>query len=43
MGQYTDTAHFDLRCLVCQQGVKGQKGALEHATATGHQNFAEFR
>jgi hypothetical protein len=26
----------------CQVGIKGEKGALEHAKATGHQNFAEY-
>eukprot|EP00850_Spirogloea_muscicola_P019722 SM000197S05465 [mRNA] locus=s197:174516:176135:+ [translate_table: standard] len=41
--QYTDTANFTLRCGVCQQGVKGQKEAVEHAQKTGHTNFQEFR
>ncbi|KAH9331590.1 hypothetical protein KI387_003698, partial [Taxus chinensis] len=31
---FTDTANFTLRCGVCQQGVVGEKGAVEHATAT---------
>jgi len=39
---FTDTAKFQLRCLVCQQGLTGEKDALEHATSTGHQNFAEY-
>ena len=30
------------RCGVCQIGVKGQKEAVEHAKATGHQNFSEY-
>ncbi|KAG1365329.1 ubiquitin thioesterase OTU1 [Cocos nucifera] len=40
---YTDTANFTLRCGVCQIGVVGQKEAVEHAQATGHINFQEFR
>ncbi|XAR67451.1 Ubiquitinyl hydrolase 1 [Bertholletia excelsa] len=40
---YTDTANFTLRCGVCQIGVIGQKEAMEHATATGHVNFQEYR
>lgn len=41
--KFTDTANFTLRCGVCQIGVKGQKEAVEHAKATGHTNFQEFR
>lgn len=40
--QFTDTANFTLRCLVCQLGVKGEKEAMEHAKATGHQSFGEY-
>ncbi|KAJ1633242.1 hypothetical protein T492DRAFT_982232 [Pavlovales sp. CCMP2436] len=40
--QFTDTAKFDLRCLVCQAGLVGEKGAQEHAKATGHVNFSEY-
>ncbi|KAG6424225.1 hypothetical protein SASPL_114640 [Salvia splendens] len=40
---YTDTANFTLRCGVCQIGVVGQKEAAEHAQATGHVNFQEFK
>ncbi|CAA0806490.1 OTU-like cysteine protease family protein [Striga hermonthica] len=40
---FTDTANFTLRCAVCQIGVVGQKEAVEHAQATGHANFQEFR
>ena len=40
---FTDTAGFTLRCLVCQQGLVGEKGALEHAKKTGHSNFAEYK
>ncbi|XVF70679.1 hypothetical protein PTKIN_Ptkin11bG0182000 [Pterospermum kingtungense] len=41
--RYTDTANFTLRCGVCQIGVVGQKEAAEHAQATGHVNFQEYR
>ena len=40
--KFTDTANFALRCLVCQKGLTGEKDALEHAKATGHQNFGEY-
>ncbi|KAF1890390.1 hypothetical protein Lal_00013644 [Lupinus albus] len=40
---YTDTSNFTLRCGVCQIGVIGQKEAVEHARATGHVNFQEYR
>ena len=40
--QFTDTARFTLRCGVCQCGLQGEKEALEHARATGHQNFSEY-
>ncbi|KAJ7960771.1 ubiquitin thioesterase OTU1-like [Quillaja saponaria] len=45
---YTNTANFTLRCGVCQIGVIGQKEcnnqeAMEHAQATGHVNFQEYR
>ncbi|KAJ1639818.1 hypothetical protein T492DRAFT_856164 [Pavlovales sp. CCMP2436] len=40
--QFTDTAKFELRCLVCQAGLFGEKGAQEHAKATGHVNFSEY-
>nr|CAB3448939.1 unnamed protein product [Digitaria exilis] len=40
---YTDTSNFTLRCGVCQIGVIGQKEAVEHAQATGHVNFQEYK
>jgi len=40
--QFTDTASFTIRCLVCQRGLKGENDALEHAKKTGHTNFAEY-
>ncbi|TYK23120.1 ubiquitin thioesterase OTU1 [Cucumis melo var. makuwa] len=41
--RFTDTANFTLRCGVCQIGVVGQAEAVEHAKATGHVNFQEYR
>ncbi|XP_022976617.1 ubiquitin thioesterase OTU1-like [Cucurbita maxima] len=41
--RFTDTANFTLRCGVCQIGVIGQTEAVEHAKATGHVNFQEYR
>lgn len=41
--KFTDTSKFTLRCLVCQSGLVGEAGALEHAKKTGHANFCEFR
>lgn len=40
--QFTDTAKFTLRCLVCQAGLVGERGAQEHAKSTGHTNFSEY-
>jgi len=40
---YTDTSNFTLRCLVCQQGLKGQSEAAQHAQQTGHANFSEYQ
>jgi len=37
---YTDTASFDLRCGVCGEGLKGEKGAREHAMSTGRESVA---
>lgn len=39
---YTDTANFDLRCGICQVGLKGEKGARDHAMQTGHVEFGEY-
>ena len=38
---YTDTAGFTVRCADCGEVFVGQKGAVEHATRTGHTNFGE--
>ncbi len=39
--QFTDLANFSLRCLVCNQLLKGHTHAESHAKATGHINFGE--
>ncbi|KAJ3877293.1 hypothetical protein F5051DRAFT_408996 [Lentinula edodes] len=39
---YTNTATFDLKCEVCGQGLKGEKGARAHAEQTGHTRFGEY-
>ncbi|VEN33810.1 unnamed protein product [Callosobruchus maculatus] len=39
--QFTDMEKFTLRCMVCQQGLKGQAEARQHAASTGHINFGE--
>jgi hypothetical protein len=36
---YTDTATFDLKCGVCGVGLKGEKGAREHAMSTGRKLY----
>lgn len=36
---YTDTQNFDLRCQVCKVGLKGEKGAREHAMQTGREHM----
>ena len=40
--EFTDTGNFKLKCNVCYVGLVGEKEAVEHASATGHTNFAEF-
>ena len=40
--EYIDVNKFTLRCLVCQEGLAGQEAARAHASATGHQSFAEY-
>eukprot|EP01102_Stenamoeba_stenopodia_P019993 TRINITY_DN7660_c0_g1_i1.p1 TRINITY_DN7660_c0_g1~~TRINITY_DN7660_c0_g1_i1.p1 ORF type:complete len:375 (+),score=82.46 TRINITY_DN7660_c0_g1_i1:167-1291(+) len=41
--QFVNVSKFTLRCLVCQTGLVGQKEAVEHAKATSHTNFAEYK
>ncbi|XP_047314616.1 OVARIAN TUMOR DOMAIN-containing deubiquitinating enzyme 2-like [Impatiens glandulifera] len=40
---FTNTANFTLRCGVCQIGVICHKEAVDHAHATGHANFQEYK
>ncbi|KAI0345374.1 OTU-domain-containing protein [Trametopsis cervina] len=39
---FTNTATFDLRCQICQKGLKGEKEARAHASETGHVEFGEY-
>jgi ubiquitin thioesterase OTU1 len=39
---FTNTSTFDLRCEICKIGLKGEKGAREHAKETGHTSFGEY-
>lgn len=41
--KYTDTQAFSLICVDCGKLLKGEKEALEHAKATGHTNFTEYK
>jgi len=38
---YTDTAGFTLKCLVCGFRMKGESEAQKHAKTTSHTNFSE--
>jgi len=38
---YTDTAGFTLKCLVCGFRMKGEAEAQKHAKTTSHTNFSE--
>lgn len=38
---YTDTSGFLVRCNKCGETFTGEKGAVQHATATGHYDFGE--
>ena len=38
---FTDTAKFSVKCNVCGHVCTGEKGATEHAMATGHHDFGE--
>lgn len=40
--EFTDLAGFTLRCMICQQCLRGQKEAQAHAQKTGHINFGEY-
>lgn len=41
--QFTDVGNFTLRCGICYIGLVGEKGAIQHAQDTGHQNFVEYK
>lgn len=38
---FTDTQNFTIKCNTCGWKGNGEKGALEHATSTGHNDFGE--
>ncbi|MCJ1459414.1 ubiquitin-specific protease otu1 [Mycoblastus sanguinarius] len=38
---YTDTAGFSVKCNVCGKVTVGERGATDHAKATGHYDFGE--
>ena len=38
---YTDTANLTVQCNICGFSAKGEKGATEHASKTGHMDFGE--
>lgn len=38
---FTDTAGFSIKCNVCGFMARGEKGATEHASKTGHYDFGE--
>jgi ubiquitin thioesterase OTU1 len=40
-GYYTNTTSFEIKCNICGWVGKGEKGAVEHANSTGHQDFGE--
>eukprot|EP00903_Cladosiphon_okamuranus_P018880 g17366.t1 len=40
--QFTDMGNATLKCMVCLKLLAGERGALEHARATGHQNFGQI-
>jgi ubiquitin thioesterase OTU1 len=40
-GYFTNTTSFAIKCNICGWVGKGEKGAVEHAGSTGHQDFGE--
>lgn len=38
---YTDTQKFDIKCNICGWKGAGERGAVQHATETGHSDFGE--
>ncbi|KAF1795099.1 hypothetical protein GQ600_25637 [Phytophthora cactorum] len=41
--EFTDVSRFSIMCLVCRSTFVGQKEALLHSEATGHQQFGEVK
>lgn len=41
--QYTNVQRFALRCAECAAGLVGAVEARDHAKATGHVNFVEYK
>ncbi|KUF97740.1 Asparagine--tRNA ligase [Phytophthora nicotianae] len=41
--EFTDVSRFSIMCLVCRSTFVGQKEALSHSEATGHQQFGEVK
>lgn len=41
-GQFTDVKNFKLKCLACNECIKGGQEADAHAKSTGHINFSEI-
>jgi ubiquitin thioesterase OTU1 len=40
--KFIDLGGCDLKCNICNVGLKGQAGAREHAKLTGHTNFGQI-
>ena len=40
--QFTNLGNFNTQCCICYKKFQGQKGVIEHAQATGHQNYSEI-
>lgn len=40
---YTDTQKFDIKCNTCGWQGAGERGAIQHATETGHTDFGEAK
>lgn len=40
--QFTDMANFTLRCMKCDEKLRGDKEARQHALDTGHVDFGEI-
>nr|VZI48434.1 unnamed protein product [Spirometra erinaceieuropaei] len=40
-GLFTDLTNCNLMCTICRTPLRGQQGAQQHATSTGHMQFQE--